>query len=436
MEFKELPPVKEQIMKCVRCGKCRSVCPTFAEIGNETAAPRGHVFMVGMLRNGVVEPSQEVYDRLGNCLMCEACSVACPSGIDIHELNAAARSYIYEKNPSLGKELIFDTMWTRPGMLKTSVRFMWLAQKTGLQKLGRSLGITKLLPGDLPKAEKILNSVPYFPARSELDEVNPARGEKRYTVGYFLGCATNLFYPEVAKATVDVLTRNGCEVIIPNDTKCCGLPQIANGKTETARELAVHNVKIFNAYDFDYIVTDCASCSSALSHKNMEYLLGGLKIEDQAFAFSEKVMDLTKFLIDVLDVHPPVNAKAKKMKVTYHDPCHLANAQGIKEQPRELLRRIPGVELVEMKEANRCCGGSGTYSLTHYDISMKILDRKIDHAMLTGASKLATCCPSCTMQLRYGVERSKWQADVVHPVVLLSQSYRQAKAVQAQEKVK
>jgi glycolate oxidase iron-sulfur subunit len=124
------------------------------------------------------------------------------------------------------------------------------------------------------------------------------------------------------------------------------------------------------------------------------------------------------------------------MKVTYHDPCHLANAQGIKEQPRELLRRIPGVELVEMKEANRCCGGSGTYSLTHYDISMKILDRKIDHAMLTGASKLATCCPSCTMQLRYGVERSKWQADVVHPVVLLSQSYRQAKAVQAQEKVK
>jgi glycolate oxidase iron-sulfur subunit len=166
----------------------------------------------------------------------------------------------------------------------------------------------------------------------------------------------------------------------------------------------------------------------------MEFLLGGLKIEDQAFSFAEKVMDLTKFLIDVLDVQPPANNNAKKVKVTYHDPCHLANAQGIKEQPRELLRRIPGVELVEMKEANRCCGGSGTYSLTHYDNSMKILERKIDHAMLTGASKLATCCPSCTMQLRYGISRSKWQADVVHPVVLLSQSYRPAKAIKTQEK--
>lgn len=431
MEFKELPLVKEQIMKCVRCGKCRSVCPTFAEIGNETAAPRGHVFMVGMLRDGKVEPSQAVYDRLSNCLMCETCSVNCPSGIDIHELNAAARSYIYDKNPSMAKELVFDTMWTRPGLLKTSVRFMWLAQKTGLQKLGRSMGIMKLLPGDLPKAEKILSGVPFRPAKSELAEINPARGEKKYTVGYFLGCATNLFNPEIAKATVDVLTRNGCEVIIPSDTKCCGMPQIANGKMETAQQLAAHNVKLFNSYDFDYIVTDCASCSSALAHKNMNFLLGGLKIEDQAYEFSSKVMDLTKFLVDVLDVQPPANDNAKKVKVTYHDPCHLANAQGIKDQPRELLRRIPGVELVEMKDANRCCGGSGTYSLTHYDMSMKILDKKMDNAMLTGASKIATCCPSCTMQLRYGVSRSNMKAEVIHPVVLLSESYKKKPALKA-----
>lgn len=431
MEFKELPPVKEQIMKCVRCGKCRSVCPTFAEIGNETAAPRGHVFMVGMLRNGQVEPSQAVYERLSNCLMCETCAVNCPSGIDIHELNAAARSYIYDKNPSMGKELIFDTMWTRPGLLKTTIRGMWLAQKTGMQKLGRTLGITKLLPGDLPKAEKILSDVPFRPARSELAEINKAKGEKKYTVGYFLGCATNLLNPEVAKATVDVLTRNGCEVIIPKDTKCCGLPQIANGKMETARQLAAHNVKLFNSYDFDYIISDCASCSSALAHKNMEFLLGGLKIEDQAFDFSSKVMDLTKFLIDVLDVQPPANDQAKKVKITYHDPCHLANAQGVKAQPREILRRIPGVELVEMKDANRCCGGSGTYSLTHYDMSMKILDKKMDNAMLTGASKIATCCPSCMMQLRYGVSRVNMKAEVVHPVVLLSESYKRTPALKA-----
>ncbi|PKM77715.1 MAG: glycolate oxidase [Firmicutes bacterium HGW-Firmicutes-15] len=424
MQFKDLPPVKEQLMKCVRCGKCRSVCPVFAEIRNETAAPRGHVFMVEMLRDGKVEASQQVYDRLSNCLMCETCSVNCPSGIDIHELNAAARSYVYKNNTSLAKDMIFDTMWTNPGLLKTAIKMMWGAQKTGMQSLARSLGITKLLPGDMPKAEQILTSIPSRSAKSQLAEINRARGEKKYTVGYFLGCATNLLNPKVAVATVDVLTRNGCEVIIPEGIKCCGLPQLANGKMDTAQQLAAHNVKVFNAYNFDYIVTDCASCSSALASKNMHFLLGGSEFENEAKNFSAKVIDLTSFLIDILDVKPPANEKTNKIKITYHDPCHLANAQGIKAAPRELLQRIPGVELVEMKDANRCCGGSGTYSLTHYDLSMQILDQKMHNAKQTGASKIATCCPSCMMQLRHGINREHWNAEVVHPVELLSDSYK------------
>ena len=428
MEFHELPPVKEQIMKCVRCGKCRSVCPVFAEIRNETAAPRGHVFMVQMLRDGKVEPNNDVSERLSNCLMCENCSVNCPSGIDIHELNAAARSYIYDKNPSLSKELIFDSLWTRPGLLKASSRLMWGAQKSGLQSLARNLGLTSILPGDLSKAEKILTSVPRQSARSFLPEYNPARGEKKYRIAYFLGCGTDLLNPQVARATVDVLTHYGCEVIIPRDMKCCGLPHIANGKMDTARKLAVHNIKIFNNGDYDYIVTDCASCSSALSPKNMEFLLGGLKIEDEAMAFSQKVMDLTQFLMEKLEIIIPGKEVEKRIKATYHDPCHLANAQGIKKAPRELLKQIPEVEYIEMGEANRCCGGSGTYSLTHYDLSMRILDKKMDSAMETGAAIIATCCPSCMMQLRHGVQRHKWNARVMHPVELLSQSLKRTPA--------
>lgn len=426
MEFQKLPPVKEQIMKCVRCGKCRSVCPVFEQIRNETAAPRGHVFMVGMLRDGIVEPKQEVYEKLGNCLLCETCSVNCPSGIDIHELNAAARSYIYDKNPSAGKELVFDTMWTRPGFLRTTTMLMGGVQKLGLQTLARNMGLTKILPGDMPKAEKIMTSVPTRSARKQIPKFNRAKGEKKYTVGYFLGCATDLLNPEIAKATVDILTRFGCDVIIPKDMKCCGMPHIANGKMDTAQKLMAHNVKIFNSYNLDYIISDCASCSSALAHKNVEFLLGGLKIEDEAFKFSDKVMDLTTFLVEVLDVKLPDKNVTKKTRVTYHDPCHLANAQGIKAAPRELLRRIPEVDFVEMPGANTCCGGSGTYSLTHYDLSMKILDKKMDKAMSTGADKLATCCPSCTMQLKYGTERCHWNCEVVHPVVLANRSLQQA----------
>jgi len=423
MEFKDLPPVKEQLMKCVRCGKCRSVCPVFAEIRNETAAPRGHVFMVQMLRDGKVEPTAKIYDHLGNCLMCETCSVNCPSGIDIHELNAAARSYVYKSNPTMTKEFVFDALWTKPELLKNAVRMMWAAQKTGMQKLARCLGITGLLPGDMPKAEKILSKVPGYTAISKLTEINKAKGEKKYSIGYFLGCATNLLNPNVALATVNVLTHNGCEVTIPADIRCCGLPHIANGKIDTARQLAIHNIKLFNAYNFDYIITDCASCSSALAAKNIEFLLHGTEYAEQGQIFAAKVMDLNHFLIDVVDIHSHVDAKARKIKVTYHDPCHLANAQGIKAAPRDLLRRLPGVELIEMKDANRCCGGSGTYSLTHYDLSMQILDKKMDNAMQTGADLLATCCPSCMMQLRHGINRENWDAEVVHPVELWSKLY-------------
>ncbi len=426
MDFKELPPVRDQIMKCVRCGKCRSVCPIFEEIRNETAAPRGHVFMVQMLRDGKVQPTTEVVERLTNCLMCETCSINCPSGIDIHELNAAARSYIASKNPNLAKNLVFHSLWTRPGLLKTSTRLMRSAQKLGLQSMARGIGLTRMLPGDLPKAEAILDSLPKRTARSVLPERSPAIGEKKYTVGYFLGCATDLINPSVAIAAVDVLTRNGCEVIIPRDAKCCGLPQIANGKMGTARQLAAHNVNLFNSYNFDYIITDCASCSSALSHKNMEFLSGGPLDEKQAMEFADKVMDLTQFLIEKLDIKMPSAAAQDLVKVTYHDPCHLANAQGIKIQPRELIKLVPGVELVEMDLANRCCGGSGTFALTHYDLSMKVLDRKMASAMATGAHILATCCPSCTMQLRYGAKRNKWDVKVLHPVELLSQAYKKA----------
>lgn len=426
MEFKELPPVREQLMKCVRCGKCRSVCPIFAEIRNETAAPRGHVFMVQMLRDGRVNPSNEVFDRLTNCLMCETCSINCPSGIDIHELNAAARSHIAEKNPSLSKNLVFDTLWTRPGLLKTSTRLMRGAQKLGLQSMARGIGLTKMLPGDLSKAEAILDSLPGKTARSILPERNPAIGEKKYTIGYFLGCATDLINPSVAVSAVDVLTRNGCEVIIPPDMKCCGLPHIANGKMATARELAAHNVRVFSRYNFDYIITDCASCSSAIGPKNMEFLLGGPLEKEAAMSFAEKTMDLTRFLVEKLDISVPAGAVQDLVKVTYHDPCHLANAQGIKNQPRELIRRIPGLQLVEMDLANRCCGGSGTFALTHYDLSMKVLDKKMASAMSTGAQYLATCCPSCTMQLRYGARRKNWNVQVVHPVELLSAAYKKA----------
>ncbi len=423
MEFQDIAPVKEQILKCVRCGKCRSVCPVFAEIRTESAAPRGHVFIVQMLRDGKIKPTEELYEKLTNCLMCETCSVNCPSGLDIHEINAAARAYIYEKNPSLSKNLLFDSLWTRPSLLRAGSKMVWLAQKTGMQKLARSAGLTRLLPGDLPNAEKLSGDMPSSSARARLKEINPARGEKRFRVGYFLGCGTDLMEPDVAVALVDILTRNGCEIIVPKDIKCCGLPHIANGKLETARRLAAHNAALFKSYDLDYVVTDCASCSASLNPHAMEFLLGGTSHEKDGQEFASKTIDINRFLVDILDIRLPEIKPGHTRKVTWHDPCHLVNAQGIKAEPRELLRRIPGLEFVEMPAAASCCGGSGTYGVTHYDISMKILDKKMNNLEESGADILATSCPSCLMQLRHGVKEKGLPVEVKHPLVLIAEAY-------------
>ena len=422
MQFKDLPPVKEQLMKCVRCGSCRSVCPVFAEIRNETVAPRGHVFMVQMLRDGNIEPTNDVNQRLTSCLMCESCTVNCPSGIDIHELNAAARAYITEKNSSSGKNLVFDKLWTNPPLLRSMIKCMWGVQKTGLQSMARKIGLMKILPGDLSKAEKIMSSVPFRSAKSQLKEYNPAVGEKKFTVAYFLGCGTDLLNPNIALASVNVLTNNGCDVIVPKNMKCCGLPQIANGKLGTAQTLLTHNVKVFNSIEADYVVTDCGSCSSALSLKNLEFMLHGLDIDEEARSFSSKVIDLTCFLVDILDIKLP-EEKPHKMTVTYHDPCHLINAQKISAQPRRLLNRIPGMELVEMVDANKCCGGSGTYSLTHYDLSMKILAKKMKNIKNTGAKIVATCCPSCIMQLKHGSNINRMDLKILHPIEIINSYY-------------
>ncbi|MDR1616962.1 MAG: (Fe-S)-binding protein [Syntrophomonadaceae bacterium] len=427
MNFKELPAVKKQLMKCVRCGKCRSVCPVFEEIKNETVAPRGHVFMVQMLRDGQVAPSRQVGEHLSNCLLCETCTVNCPSGIDIHELNAAARSYVYDKNKNAAKDLLFDKFWTNPSLIAAGVKCMSFAQKLGLQTLFRNIGLTKLLPGDLSKAEKILTSAPSRSARSRLAPVNAAKKDKKLRIGYFLGCATNVLYPDVALATVKVLVNNGCEVIIPENLKCYGLPHIANGKIGAARELMIHNIKEFQKYDPDYIITDCASCSSALESKNLEFLFAGSPYEESARQLSEKVMDLCVLLIEVLNIKIPEGSRASEKepspKITYHDPCHLVNAQGVSKAPRELLQRIPGAEYREMDLAQRCCGGSGTFSLTHYDLSMKILDRKMKSAQKTGADIIATNCPSCIMQLKHGVRLHNLSAQVKHPVEIISDFY-------------
>jgi glycolate oxidase iron-sulfur subunit len=319
-----------------------------------------------------------------------------------------------------------------------------LYQNLGLRWLANSLRVMRLLPAQLRDLERQLPRVPLRPLRRRLPEVTrafgaPAAGGKgTFTsspaanpghsreagprrVGYFLGCAQNLIFAQASEATVRVLARNGCEVVVPRDVQCCGMPAIGYGRQDIMREMAKHNIGVFEKLDVEVIVTDCATCGSTLKEYG-HFLAQDPEWADQASGFSRKARDISEFLAEIPLEKPHGCIEAK---VTYHDPCHLVRGQGITTQPRQLLTMIDGLELVEMEEANWCCGSAGSQLITHYEDSLAILERKMDNVEATGADYVASGCPGCQMQLTVGLKRrgllSRMQ--VVHPVQLLDRAY-------------
>jgi glycolate oxidase iron-sulfur subunit len=304
-----------------------------------------------------------------------------------------------------------------------------LYQNLGLRWLADKLRITRLLPAQLRDLERQLPKVPRRPLRGRLPEVTPASGGPGLStnpghprrVGFFLGCAQNLLFAEESEATVRVLARNGCEVITPRDVQCCGMPAIGYGRQEVMREMAKHNIALFEKLDVDVIVTDCATCGSTLK-EYVHYLAQDVEFVERARAFSHKVRDISEFLAEIPLERPRGRVEAR---VTYHDPCHLARGQGVQAQPRQLLEMIDGLELVEMDEADWCCGSAGSQLITHYADSLAILERKLDNVAATDADFVASGCPGCQMQLTVGLKRRGLEKgmQVVHPVSLLDRAY-------------
>jgi glycolate oxidase iron-sulfur subunit len=291
------------------------------------------------------------------------------------------------------------------------VKSIGISQRLGLMGLGRAAGITHLLPGDMPRAERMIGPVPAKSARRQLPAVSPAIGPTKHRVVYFLGCGTDLLYPEVAMATVKVLTNLGCEVDIVDGLKCCGLPHLGSGEESSARELAVFNSGLIKYRSPDVIISDCASCSSTLKG----HIYGGLF----PAGYDDRIMDAQVFISGLADCFFPKKEVAL-LTVTYHDSCHLSKALKITAQPRELLKKIPGVTYVEMKDADKCCGGSGTYPMTNFDMSMKILGRKLANISNTGADVVAAACPGCITQLSFGARDKKMAVKVKHPLEILA----------------
>lgn len=403
---------EETIAQCFRCGLCRSVCPSFEEIGLESATPRGRVQFAGVLLDGKIGLDRAFQDHMLDCLNCMRCAVTCPSGVRTDRIVLAARAELARRGKlNLVKKLVFNTVLKSPAAMDVLTRIAAWSQRWFYSG-------QELLEALVPKfAGMDGKKFPTLSSRHALDR-HPLRtyprGERVLRVGYFVGCATNLIFPEVADAVVRVLTRNGVEVVIPRGQVCCGIPVYSSGDFRNARKLAERNLEVFRGLDVDCIVTDCASCSAALKHDARELLGVG--------PFEVPVYDITEFLANRISLSKDFGEL--DLTVTYHDPCHLKRGQNIFREPRELLLAVPGVKYIEMDEADRCCGGAGTFSYTHHNLSRKVGARKADSIRRTGAEYVAVPCPSCKMQLDDLLNNEGLPARTIHPVQILDRAYQ------------
>jgi glycolate oxidase iron-sulfur subunit len=443
-------PTEEQFLFCNRCGLCLSVCPTYRASLKETESPRGRVILVRKALEGELELTPNFNDQMQKCMACLACNVICPVGIKPADLALDMRYVAEQIEPKRWKERLFGGLLPHPRRMEWGTLPLRLYQNLGLRRLANDLRITRLLPAQLRDLERQLPQVPRRPLRGRIPEVTPASGGRnpstgfakppalhpqrgasdpersertgqRRRVGFFLGCAQNLLFAEESEASVRVMARNGCDVVTPKDIQCCGMPAIGYGRQDIMREMAKHNIAVFEKLDVDFIVTDCATCGSTLK-EYAHFLTQDPAWAERARDFGGKVRDVSEFLAEIPLEKPRGRIEAR---VTYHDPCHLARGQGVSAQPRQLLKMIDGLELVEMEEADWCCGSAGSQLITHYQDSLAILERKMENVEATDADYVASGCPGCQMQLTVGLKRNgvETRMRVVHPVLLLDRAY-------------
>ncbi|MFA7406177.1 MAG: (Fe-S)-binding protein [Pelobacteraceae bacterium] len=405
-----------KLINCMRCGMCLPNCPTYKETFLETASPRGRVALIRKLQEGELDQSERLLEYLSLCLDCQACASACPCGVNAGELVA---EFTCERKSDAGlgfmEDLILRKLVPHPDRLETSMAPMRLYQNSGLQKLVRTLGVLKMFPKPLGRMEGLLPPLPAKPLRQEIQEVTPAVGAERGTVGFFLGCVMSLIFSDASRATIKLLSLLGYKVITPKNQVCCGAPNMLGGDLEGLQEAARTNIDIFAGYQLDFIVTDCGGCGAEL--KNYAHHGAG----ESASAFSAKVRDISQ----VLALHAEELAKLLKplpMKVTYHDPCHIAHCQGIRKEPRDLLKLIPGLIYMELETADACCGSAGTYNITKPEMSDRILQRKLDTVRASAADILVTSNPGCLLQLKKGLTEQLPDVKLMHLTELLELS--------------
>jgi glycolate oxidase iron-sulfur subunit len=414
-------PVYEDFSRCVHCGLCLNHCPTYRLWQLEADSPRGRIRQMMLVEQGELPVSAGFVDHIDKCLDCRSCETACPSAVSYGMLVEHARARIERdfKRPlfsRLARNFVYRRLLPYPERIAAVAKLLRFYQRSGLQATVRSAGILKLL--GLAERDLLLPPIDSHFFFDQLGNTFPAQGTRRARVAFFAGCVANVTFTALNEATIRVLTANGCEVVVPGGQFCCGALPAHAGVRDVARDLARWNVEAFAAADFDALVTNAAGCGSTL--KEYDHLFTADEPEySAATALAKKARDVTEFLAEL---GLSVSLKPISARVTYQDSCHLLHGQRIREAPRQLLRAIPGVELVELPFADICCGSAGVYNVTETRASLDLLAEKMACAKSTNTQIIATANPGCLLQLRAGVEIHKTRQEVLHVIELLDRA--------------
>ncbi len=418
-------PQDEKISTCIHCGLCLDKCPTYRILGTEMDSPRGRVYLIKAVNEGRLAMTPNFIEHMYLCLDCRACETACPSHVQFGDLMERARGQIERHVPRSWQErllrrLVFGELFPYPWRMEQLFHALRLYQRLGLQTLVRGLRLFDLFPARLKRMEAMLPRLPKRPFTRGTPEMVSGNPPVTRRVGFFAGCVMNLFYADVHHASKRVLQTNGCDIWTPAQQVCCGALHMHTGERQLARQLARRNIVAFEQHHIDAIVNNAAGCGAQLKSYG-ELLQEDVVFAERAHVFSDKVQDISECLAQA-SLRGPLGPVAKR--VAYDDPCHLLHAQGVQQSPRVLLQQIPGLQLVPVTDADFCCGAAGIYNITHHDISMQILARKMEHIKAAHPEIIATGNPGCMMQLRTGVQQARLDIPVVHPIELLDMSYQ------------